>query len=103
MLNEQQEFLSYTSIPVYASKNKQDYSYLGRIAFATIFDFEGFPRILSIIARGYMHSGALPISTEHTERYVRGAVFPIKKKMPPVKSGNIKVIFVSYMASSPNL
>ena len=55
MLNEQQEFLSYTSVPEYTSKNKQDFSYLGRIAFATILDFEGLPRILSIIARGYMH------------------------------------------------
>lgn len=60
MLNEQQEFLSYTSVPVYASKNKQDFSYLGRIAFATILDFEGLPRILSIIARGYMHGGITP-------------------------------------------
>ena len=60
MLNEQQEFLSYTSVPVYASKNKQDFSYLGRIAFATILDFEGLPRILSIIARGYMHETNSP-------------------------------------------
>ena len=60
MLNEQREFLSYTSVPVYASKNKQDFSYLGRIAFATILDFEGLPRILSIIARGYMYSGDSP-------------------------------------------
>jgi len=60
MLNEQQEFLSYTSVPVYTSKNKQDFSYLGRIAFATILDFEGLPRILSIIARGYMHNNDFP-------------------------------------------
>ena len=60
MLNEQKEFLSYTGIPVYSSVNKQDYSYLGRLAFSTILDFEGFPRILSIIARGYMHSGDSP-------------------------------------------
>lgn len=60
MLNEQQEFLSYTGVPVYSSANKQDYSYLGRIAFATILDFEGFPHILSIIARGYMYGGDSP-------------------------------------------
>ena len=60
MLNEQQEFLSYTSVPEYTSKNKQDFSYLGRIAFATILDFEGLPRILSIIARGYMHETNSP-------------------------------------------
>ena len=66
MLNEQQEFLSYTGVPEYTSKNKQDFSYLGRIAFATILDFEGLPRILSIIARGYMHSGdSLDIDRAH--------------------------------------
>ena len=60
MLNEQQEFLSYTGVSEYTSKNKQDFSYLGRIAFATILDFEGLPRILSIIARGYMHETNSP-------------------------------------------
>ena len=60
MLNEQQEFLSYTSVSEYTSKNKQDFSYLGRTAFATILDFEGLPRILSIIARGYMHETNSP-------------------------------------------
>ena len=47
MLNEPQEFLSYTGVPVYSSASKQDYSYLGRIAFATILNFEGLPRIFS--------------------------------------------------------
>lgn len=60
MLNEKEEFLSYTGVPVYVSVNKQDYSYLGRIAFATILDFEGLPRIFSIIARGYMYGGGEP-------------------------------------------
>ena len=60
MLNEKEEFLSYTGVPVYSSVNKQDYSYLGRIAFATIHDFEGLPRIFSIVARGYMYGGGEP-------------------------------------------
>lgn len=55
MLNEKEEFLSYTGVPVYASVNKQDYSYLGRIAFATMLDFQGLPHIFGIIARGYMY------------------------------------------------
>lgn len=80
MLNEQQEFLSYTSVPVYASKNKQDFSYLGRIAFATILDFEGLPRILSIIARGYMHSGDSPdIDRAHRALYAWCSI-PDKKE-----------------------
>ena len=102
MLNEKEEFLSYTGVPVYSSVNKQDYSYLGRIAFATILDFEGLPRIFSIIARGYM-AAENRIQTVPARLYVLGAVFPIKKKMPPVKSGSIKVIFVSCTVNFPSL
>ncbi|MGN0492881.1 MAG: hypothetical protein ACI4F7_04460 [Acutalibacteraceae bacterium] len=48
MLNEKEEFLPYTGVPEYSSVNKQDYSYLGRIAFAIILNFEGLPRVAGI-------------------------------------------------------
>ena len=38
----------------YSAASKHDLSYLGRFAFKTITDFEGFGRILTIIARGYI-------------------------------------------------
>ena len=56
MLNEIEEFESYTKKPRYASKGKSDYSYLGRFTWETLFEFYGFHRILTIIARGYMFS-----------------------------------------------
>lgn len=103
MLNEKEEFLSYTGVPVYSSVNKQDYSYLGRIAFATILDFEGLPRIFSIIARGYMYGGREPNTDRARKALCAWCSIPDKKKMPPVKSGSIKVIFVSCTVNFPSL
>ena len=54
MTNEWLEFKAYTEKPKYSAASKHDLSYLGRFAFKTITDFEGFGRILTIIARGYI-------------------------------------------------
>ena len=80
MLNEKEEFLSYTGVPVYSSVNKQDYSYLGRIAFATILDFEGLPRIFSIIARGYMYGGRDPNTDRARKALSAWCSIPDKKE-----------------------
>ena len=54
MTNEWLEFQSYTQKPRYFATSKHDLSYLGRFTFKTITDFEGFGRILTVIARGYL-------------------------------------------------
>ncbi len=54
MLNEIAEFNAYTQTPIYKRDNKNDNSFLGRFTREGIQGFEGFPRVLTIIARGYM-------------------------------------------------
>lgn len=54
MLNEIAEFNAYTGTPIYKRDNKNDNSFLGRFTREGIQGFEGFPRVLTIIARGYM-------------------------------------------------
>ena len=54
MTNEWLEFQAYLKSPSYSAENKHDLSYLCRFTFKTITDFEGFGRILTIIARGYL-------------------------------------------------
>ena len=54
MTNEWLEFQAYIKKPTYSGASKHDLSYLGRFTFKTITDFEGFGRILTIIARGYL-------------------------------------------------
>ena len=54
MTNEWLEFKAYTEKPKYSAASKHDLSYLSRFSFKTITDFEGFGRILTVIARGYI-------------------------------------------------
>ena len=54
MTNEWLEFQAYIKKPSYSVESKHDLSYLGRFTFKTITDFEGFGRILTVIARGYL-------------------------------------------------
>ena len=54
MTNEWLEFQAYINKPSYSAESKNDLSYLGRFTFKTITDFEGFGRILTVIARGYL-------------------------------------------------
>lgn len=54
MLNEITEFKAYKETPIYKRDNKNDNSSLGRFTCEGIQGFEGFPRVLTIIARGYM-------------------------------------------------
>ena len=57
MLNELQEFLDYTGPVTYTGNKSKDTSYMGRFTFKSILEFEGLPRVLTIIARGYMYHG----------------------------------------------
>lgn len=54
MLNEIAEFKAYTETPIYKRDSRNDNSFLGRFTCEGIQGFEGFPRVLTIIARGYM-------------------------------------------------
>ena len=54
MLNEIVEFKAYTEAPIYKRDNRNDNSFLSRFTCEGIQGFEGFPRVLTIIARGYM-------------------------------------------------
>ena len=54
MLNEWEEFTAYTAFPEYKAENKDDMTYLGRFTFPMLLKFEGFKRVLTILARGYL-------------------------------------------------
>ena len=54
MINEIAEFKAYTEAPIYKRDNKNDNCFLGSFTREGIQGFEGFPRVLTIISRGYM-------------------------------------------------
>ena len=103
MLNEKEEFLSYTGVTVYASVNKQDYSYLGRIAFATILNFEGLPRIFSIIARGYMYGDGEPNTDRARNALCAWCSIPDKKENATLEEWQYKSDFRELHGEFPEL
>ena len=54
MLNEWEEYSAYTTFPVYKAEGKDVTSYMGRFTFPMLMKFEGFHRILTILAQGYL-------------------------------------------------
>ena len=78
MINEWVEFCAYTGTVSYTASKKSDTTWLGRFTFATILEFEGMARILTILARGYLfHSkdGAVVSGDPHDRvDYVRRAL-----------------------------
>lgn len=60
MINEWVEFCAYAGTVSYTASKKSDTTWLGRFTFATILEFEGMARILTVLARGYLfHSKAV--------------------------------------------
>ena len=78
MTNEWLEFEAYTEKPKYSAVSKHDLSYLGRFSFKTVTDFEGFGRILTVLARGYIFhdkNGGLLASDPYARvNYARSAL-----------------------------
>lgn len=54
MIDERKEFEAYTSSVRYVAAGKRDKTWVGRFTFDMLLEFEGFARILTILARGYM-------------------------------------------------
>lgn len=90
--NEWQEFLDYTTEPVYTVKNKKDNSFLGRFTMDMIMENYGFSRLLTVLARGYLfhNSDGIPKDDdpyEHTDNARRflcaWCSIPDKEKATP--------------------
>ena len=106
MYKEIDEFTAYTAKPVYQSTGKRDTAWLGRFTFRTLLDFEGMGRILTIIARGYLHRhGTEPY--ENIE-YARNALkawcsVPEKTKKAPETGAESEVNFGFLSEQFPEL
>ena len=60
MLNEIDEFKSYTQFPKYSANSKRDMSFLGRFTFDMLIKQIGLHRVLTTVARGYMFESETP-------------------------------------------
>lgn len=107
MTNEWAEFRAYTQPPVYAAEGKKDTRYLGRFTYKTLMDFEGFGRILTVIARGYLYhdrDGALlPGSAYDRVEHARDALCAWCSVPDNKKSSDPPVDFREKSAGFPEL
>ncbi len=105
MLNEIEEFKAYTGKPKYTSDGKSDISYLGRFTFEMMKSFEGLQRVLTIIARGYLHSGGNPYdNVEHARRALCAwCSLPGKNPEGEENSWRFKTNFGEYNGEFPEL
>ena len=60
MMNEIDEFKSYTQFPEYSANGKRDMSFLGRFTFDMLIKQIGLHRVLTTVARGYMFESETP-------------------------------------------
>ena len=112
MINEWEEFCAYTGTVSYTASKKSDTTWLGRFTFATILEFEGMARILTVLARGYLfHSkdGAV-ISGDPHDRidYARHALcawcsIPEDRKRAPDKEWQFQTDFSELHTEFPEL
>lgn len=52
MINEWEEYLAYTTQPVYLAEKKSDTRFLGRFTMEMLLEFYGLSRVFTILARG---------------------------------------------------
>ena len=112
MINEWEEFCAYTGTVSYTASKKSDTTWLGRFTFATILEFEGMARILTILARGYLfHSkdGAVILGDPHDRiDYARRALcawcsVPEDGKRAPNKEWQFQTDFSELHTEFPEL
>ena len=60
MLNELEEFKCYTGPLTYTAAGKRDTAWMRRFTFDMLKSFEGFSRVLTVVARGYMFKTGTP-------------------------------------------
>ena len=82
MLNEIDEFKSYTQFPECCAHGKRDMSFLGRFTFDMLIKQIGLHRVLTTVARGYMFESETKrlILTAQKEHCRRGAAYRQKRK-----------------------
>ena len=112
MINEREEFCAYTGTVSYTASRKSDTTWLGRFTFATILEFEGMARILTVLARGYLfHSkdGAVVSGDTHDRiDYARRALcawcsVPEDGKRAPDKKWQFQTDFSELHTEFPEL
>ena len=93
MIDERKEFEAYTGAVRYMAAGKRDKTWVGRFTFDMLLDFEGFARILTIIARGYMFDSGEPDIERARRALCAWCSVPDNEKASPRKDWQFDTAF----------
>ncbi len=103
MINEVEEFQCYTGTVEYAAAGKKDVAWMRRFTFDMLEHFEGFGRVLTIIARGYMFDSDTPDIDRARRALLAWCSIPDSKKTSPREGWQFKNYFPELNLEFPAL
>ena len=103
MINEVEEFKCYTGPVEYIAAGKKDVAWMRRFTFDMLEHFEGFGRVLTIIARGYMFDSDTPNIDRAHRALLAWCSIPDSKKASPREGWQFRCCFPEYTAEFPEL
>lgn len=93
MINEVKEFQCYTGMVEYTAAGKKGVAWMRRFTFDMLEHFEGFGRVLTIIARGYMFDSGTPDIDRARRALLAWCSIPDSKKSQPQRGLAIQMLF----------
>ena len=104
MIDEYEEFHAYTKPVQYTAAGKRDTTWVGRFTFDMLLKFEGFARILPMIARGYMYGENAEPDIDRAHRALcTWCSVPDSKKASPQKDWQFSTVFSDLHEEFPEL
>ena len=103
MINEVEEFQCYTGTVEYAAAGKKDVAWMRRFTFDMLEHFEGFGRVYTIIARGYMFDSDTPDIDRARRALLAWCSIPDSKKASPREGWQFRCCFSEYNMEFPEL
>lgn len=104
MIDEVAEFRAYTGTIEYKAKTKRDSAYLGRFTYDMLLEQNGFTRVLTVLARGYMwEDHTKPDIDRARKALLAWCSLPESKKANPKEEWQYKICFAELHDAFPEL
>lgn len=104
MIDEIAEFRAYTGTIEYKAKTKRDSAYLGRFTYDMLLEQNGFTRVLTVLARGYMwEDHTKPDIDRARKALLAWCSLPERKKADPKEEWQYKICFSELHDAFPEL
>jgi len=103
MINEYEEFICYTVLGDYTAGSKKDLAWMRRFTFGMLENTEGFGRVLTILARGYLFEGETPDIARTRRALCAWCSIPEGKKASPRELWQYRCCFPELHEEFPGL